>query len=174
LAIQDAGTLGRKGKGAAVFCAVGNDFGSPVGFPAALPEAIGVGASTDQGKLAAYSNVGPEVWIVAPSSGGKQGIFTTDVSLPNRGFNLGTGAAGGADGLHTNSFGGTSSATPLTAGVGALFLSVKPSFKRDELKHLLAETADKIGSDHDPATGHSPRFGFGRVNAEAAVRAAMQ
>lgn len=119
-------------------------------------------------------NVGPEVWIVAPSSGGKQGIFTTDVSLPNRGFNLGTGAAGGADGLHTNSFGGTSSATPLTAGVGALVLSVKPSFKRDELKHLLAETADKIGSDHDPATGHSPRFGFGRVNAEAAVRAAMQ
>jgi subtilisin family serine protease len=169
LAIQDAGVLGRKGKGSAVVCAAGNDFGAPVGFPASFPDSIAVGASTDQGKLANYSNVGPELSVVAPSSGGKRGIFNTDVSIPNRGFNIGSAGAGGVDGLHTNSFGGTSSATPLVAGAAALVLSVKPSLTRQELKDLLARTADKIGDDHDPTTGHSPRFGFGRVNAEKAV-----
>lgn len=171
-AIQDAGVLGRKGKGAAVFCAAGNDFGRPVSFPASHPDAIAVGASTDQGKLASYSNVGPPLWLVAPSSGGKQGIFTTDVSVPNRGFNLGNPDTGGADGLHTNQFGGTSSATPLAAGVAALVLSAKPALTRQELKDLLARTARKIGPDHDPTTGHSNQFGFGRVDAAAAVKAA--
>jgi Subtilase family len=63
--------------------------------------------------------------FVAPSSGGAAGIFTTDVSYHNRGFNIGQESTGGADGLHTNSFGGTSSATPLAAGVAALLLSLK-------------------------------------------------
>ena len=171
-AIKDAQTLGRDGKGSAVFCAAGNENGAPVGFPARQDEAIAVGASTDQKKLAEYSNIGKQIWVVAPSSGGKQGIYTTDVSVPNRGFNLGTDAAGGADGLHTNDFGGTSSATPLAAGVAALVLSVKPALTRDELKALLAENADKIGTDHAVTTGHSRHFGFGRVNAEKAVAAA--
>jgi subtilisin family serine protease len=172
LALADAGTLGRQGKGSAIFCATGNESASQVAYPARSPHAIAVGASTDNGKLASYSNRGLEVSLVAPSSGGVQGIFTSDVSSPNRGFNLGTAAAGGTDGLHTNSFGGTSSATPLAAGVGALVLSVKPSLTRAELKALLESTADKIGNDHDAATGHSKSFGFGRVNAEAAVKKA--
>lgn len=168
LALRDAGQ-GRGGKGAAVFCAAGNEFGSPVGFPARSADAVAVGASTDTGALANYSNVGPEIWVVAPSSGGVRGIFTTDVSLPNRGFNVGLAAAGGTDGLHTNSFGGTSSATPLTAGVAALILSANPDLTRDQVKQVLKDTADKTGPDHDPQSGHSERFGFGRVNAEKAV-----
>ncbi|AGA27589.1 S8 family serine peptidase [Singulisphaera acidiphila] len=173
LAIQDAGVLGRNGLGSAVFCAAGNDFGAAVGFPASHPDAIAVGASTDQGMLAAYSNVGPELWVVAPSSGGIAGIFTTDVSLPGRGFNLGTVSAGGTDGRHTNRFGGTSSATPLAAGVAALVLSVKPGLTRQQLKDILAQTADRIGPDHNPVTGHSDKFGFGHVNAAKAVAAAL-
>jgi subtilisin family serine protease len=168
LALQDAGA-GRQGKGAAVFCAAGNENGRPVRFPASSPHAVAVGASTDQGKLAAYSNVGPELWLVAPSSGGVRGIFTTDVSYPGRGYNIGVAAAGGADGLHTNSFGGTSSATPLAAGVAALVLSVKPALTREQVKGVLRDTADRIGPDHDPVTGHSPKFGYGRVNAREAV-----
>ncbi|HEX2223201.1 MAG TPA: S8 family serine peptidase [Thermoanaerobaculia bacterium] len=172
LALEDAGQIGRGGRGAAVFCAAGNEFASPVGFPARDPNSIAVGASTDQKDLASYSNVGPEISLVAPSSGGIRGIFTTDVSLPNRGFNVGLAAAGGANGLHTNSFGGTSSATPLAAGVGALVLSVNPNLSRSDLRDLLQSTADKIGPDHD-AAGHSNRFGFGRVNAGKAVAQAQ-
>jgi subtilisin family serine protease len=171
LAIEDAG-LARDGRGAAVFCAAGNEFGSPVGFPASHPEAIAIGASTDRGTLARYSNVGPELWVVAPSSGGVSGIFTTDVSFRGRGFNPGGVDLGGKDGLHTNDFGGTSSATPLVAGVGALVLSVHRTLDRAALRQVLAETADKIGRGYD-ARGHSPRYGYGRVNAANAVSAVL-
>ncbi len=173
LAIEDAGRIGRKGLGSAVFCASGNE-SQPVGFPASHPEAIAVGASTAQARLASYSNFGKELWIVAPSSGGIEDIYTTDVGYPHRGFNTGTKEAGGQDGLHTNSFGGTSSATPLAAGVGALCLSVNPKLTRQSLKQLLADTADKIGPDHSPSTGHSKKFGHGRINAARAVGQAKQ
>ena len=170
LALSDIGQA-RQGRGASVFCAAGNDFGSSVGFPARDPNAIAVGASTDQAQRASYSNVGPELSIVAPSSGGVNGIFTTDVSTPNRGFNLGSAAQGGEDGLHTNSFGGTSAATPLAAGVGALVLSAHPALSRQDLKSLLERTAKKIGGGYD-ANGHSDEFGFGRVDAGKAVEEA--
>ncbi|UCF04947.1 MAG: S8 family serine peptidase [bacterium] len=174
VAIQDAGTIGREEKGSAVFCASGNGaemMGEGVSYPAAFDEAIAVGASTDTGKRAGYSQYGAELWIVAPSNGGKQEIYTTDVGYDNRGFNIGAEQYGGADGLHTNGFGGTSSATPLAAGIGALILSVKPSLDRDQVAQILAATADKIGSGYNSA-GWSKRYGYGRVNAVAAVEAA--
>ena len=171
LALADAGQIGRQGKGSAVFCAAGNGFGRPVGFPARDRSAVAVGASTDQATLADYSNVGPEIRFVAPSSGGVRGIFTTDVSISNRGFNLGVAAKGGVDGLHTNDFGGTSSATPLVAGVAALVLSVNPDLTRNDLRDVLASTAEKIGSGYD-SQGHSNQFGFGRIDAGRAVQAA--
>ena len=170
LAVTDAGRLGRGGLGAAVFCATGNEDGR-VGYPAAYPNAIAIGASTDRGQRANYSNYGPEVDLVAPSSGGTEAIFTTDVANPpGRGFNLGSEERGGLDGLHTSEFGGTSSATPLAAGVGALVLSIKERLSRDDLKGLLQSTADKIGkpSDYGPS-GRSDLYGYGRVNAERAV-----
>ena len=169
--------LGRKGRGSAVFCATGNESeaGRPakVGFPARDPNAIGVGASTDQAELAYYSNVGREVDFVAPSSGGVLDIFTTDVSITGRGFNVGRADKGGKDGLCTNDFGGTSSATPLAAGVAALVLSVNPKLSSDEVRDVLRSTADKIGSGYD-AKGVSPRFGYGRVNAAKAVAEAKR
>ena len=173
LAIQDAGS-GRDGKGVPVFCAAGNGGGkNSVGYPAAYADAIAVGASTDRAGLASYSDTGPEISVVAPSSGGVQGIFTTDVSYANRGFNTGSDNAGGADGLHTNDFGGTSSATPLSAGVAALVLSANPKSSRVELREVLERTAEKIGTGYD-SQGHSRRYGYGRVDASAAVEEALR
>ena len=170
LAIADAGTLGRKGRGSAVFCASGNDGLPRIGYPATDPNAIAVGASTDKGRRAAYSNAGPELSVVAPSSGGVAGIFTTDVSQPSRGFNIGEPDEGGADGLHTNVFGGTSSATPLAAGVAALVLSVNPALDRAEVKGLLESTADPLGRSRK----RTDALGHGRVNAARAVAAARR
>lgn len=172
-ALQEAGA-GRGGKGCAVFCATGNDSRTTVSFPARSSFSIGVGASTDQEDLANYSNQGPQVSIVAPSSGGAKRIFTTDVSIPNRGFNTGIAADGGVDGLNTNSFGGTSSATPLAAGVAALLLSANPNLSRDEVRTILQDTAKKIGPANSyDAKGHSDKFGFGRIDAAKAVAAAV-
>jgi len=164
-ALEDAGRLGRRGRGSAVFCAAGNHFGKRVTFPARDSHSIAVGASTDQGRRAEYSNVGPEIALVAPSSGGVRALFTTDVSLPRRGFN--------PDGLHTSRFGGTSAAAPLAAGTGALVLSVHPDLSREELEGILTATAEKIGGGYD-ARGHSEEFGFGRVNAGKAVEEALR
>jgi subtilisin family serine protease len=177
LALEDVKRLGRKGRGSAVFCATGNESkperAAPVGFPARDPNAIGVGASTDQADLASYSNVGSEVDFVAPSSGGVLGIFTTDVSVAGRGFNVGRADKGGKDGLCTSEFGGTSSATPLAAGIAALVLSANPKLGSDEVRGILRATADKIGVGYD-ANGFSPRFGFGRINAAKAVAEARR
>ncbi|MEN2416391.1 S8 family serine peptidase [Flavobacterium mesophilum] len=84
----------------------------------------------------------------------------------------------------TNSFGGTSSATPLISGVSALLLSVNPKLNVPEIKHILKEKATKITgeSEYDLITDNTKYnynyttnkyFGTGRVNAEAAVRLAL-
>jgi subtilisin family serine protease len=170
-AVKDAGK-GRGGKGSAVFFATGNEYKSSIGYPARLDDAIAVGACGDDDVRAPYSNYGAGISIVAPSNGGRLGIFTSDVSELGRGYNPGSASAGGVDGMHTNDFGGTSSATPLAAGVGALALAAKPSLTREELKALLQDTADKIGSGYN-STGKSAEYGYGRVNAERVVAKAL-
>jgi subtilisin-like proprotein convertase family protein/subtilisin family serine protease len=171
-AIKDVVKTGRNGKGCLVFVATGNDYESTIGFPASVPEAIAVGASTNLGSLASYSNYGKGIAIVAPSSGGTKGIFTTDVSIPDRGFNTGNVGRGDADGLYTNSFGGTSSATPLAAGVAALILSLNPDLRWEQVRRYICNTADKIDPENgDYVEGYSLRYGFGRINAYKALTA---
>lgn len=170
-ALADIAADGRGGLGTVALFAAGNEYGSPVGYPARDANAIAVGASTDQAKLADYSNVGRQIAFVAPSSGGVRGIYTTDVAYPNRGFNVGKVAAGGTDGLHTNDFGGTSSATPLAAGVAALVLSVRPDLTAAQVRAALELSCERIGTGYD-AAGHSDRFGRGRIDAARAIAAA--
>lgn len=172
LALADAARIGRTGLGSPIFCAAGNEEHSPVGFPASDSGAIAVGASTDQAELAWYSNVGPQLDVVAPSNGGIQDVYTTDVSYSGRGFNVGAVDAGGKDGLRTNSFGGTSSATPLAAGIGALLISANAGLTSEQVRAIMRETADKIGTGYD-RRGRSRDFGYGRVNAGRAVTEAI-
>lgn len=173
MALADAGRS-RGGLGAAIFCAAGNEDGDPVGFPARDTDAIGIGASTDAGLRASYSNIGKPLDLVAPSSGGVRDIFTTDVALAKRGFNLGSVAKGGKDGRFCNDFGGTSAATPIAAGVAALVLSVHPKLDRMALRALLIETADRIGGVKYNKQGHHKEFGYGRIHAGRAVERALE
>ena len=169
-ALQDARRFGRKGRGAVVVCATGNEAHNRIDYPASDPNAIAVGASTDADELADYSNRGPQVCVVAPSNGGTRAIFTTDVSTPGRGFNTGDTAAGGADGLFTNDFGGTSAATPLVAGLCGLMLSLKPEMTVEDVRAALIASAKKIGpASAYKANGHSNKFGYGRIDAAKAV-----
>jgi subtilisin family serine protease len=172
-ALEEAGA-GRRGKGSPVFCATGNEYSKTVAYPARSEFAIAVGASTDRERHAEYSNTGAEVSFVAPSSDGLA-IFTTDVSYEGRGFNTGSNTRGGVDGLHANDFGGTSSATPLAAGIAALVLSVNPGLTRAEVRDVLEQTAKKIGPKTAYDTkGHSREYGYGRVNALAAIEEASR
>lgn len=92
---------------------------------------------------------------------------------------------------HKNNFGGTSSATPLCAGVGALVLSANPNLTYIEARQILRDTAVKLDlANTDPvgqwldANGNpsvvsglpavrSQWYGWGRVDAAAAVQSAI-
>jgi|YNPNPStandDraft_1061719.scaffolds.fasta_scaffold03758_2 subtilisin family serine protease len=165
-AIEEVVSGGRNGRGCLVFCAAGNEQRGRISFPAALGNTLAVGASNDQGVKALYSNWGPELDFVAPSSDedrGRPGITTTDVSRKNRGYNL--------KGAYATDFGGTSSATPLAAGVAALLLSVKPALSWRQARQILRDSADKIDRAHGryDQRGFSTRYGWGRLNAQAAL-----
>ncbi len=102
---------------------------------------------------------------------------------------LGTVVVSGANN-YRNNFGGTSSATPLSAGVAALVLSAKPELTFVQARQILRDTAVKIDPNNaDPVgqwldlngnpsviSGNPPVFsrwfGYGRINTEAAVRRA--
>jgi subtilisin family serine protease len=139
----------------------------PVDYPARYPEALAIGASSDQDCRSDYSQFGPELDFVAPSSGGplNRQIFTTDLTGAN-GYN--------PNGNYTATFGGTSSATPLAAGVVGLVLSRNPNLTRKDVKQILRNTADKIGPAAYDEKGHNDRYGFGRLNANKAVKAARE
>ncbi|MEC4893323.1 MAG: S8 family serine peptidase [Oscillatoria sp. PMC 1051.18] len=162
------------------------------------PDVITVSASTSLSKKSAYSNWGTNISVCAPSNNAPPGtwfpetgyIFTAPEIrgyLPGRGILTSDllGQLGYAAGDFTRDFGGTSSATPVVAGVAALVLSVNPNLTAQEVKLILQQSADKIvDQDADPQlglrlgtydqNGHSQWFGYGKVNAFKAVQAAKQ
>jgi subtilisin family serine protease len=159
-----------------VFCATGNDFPftDTIAYPASMAETIAVGASTNRDVRSNYSQFGDGIDIVAPSSGGTLRVETTDVQGMN-GYNKVNSPAGDyCNATAADGFGGTSSATPLAAGIAGLMLSVNPDLTPAETREILRATADKIdkpNADYD-ANGWSSKYGFGRVNAAAAVQRA--
>ncbi len=164
-AFLNATTNGRGGLGTLIFWAAGNG-NEPISSDgySSSPLTCSVGASTDSDVRALYSDFGPELDFVAPSSGGFLGITTTT-----------TNSSGQS--LYTGAFGGTSSAAPLAAGVAALVLSAAPTLTWTQVRTILAETTDRIqaspapgtGGYYDPTTGKSAWHGRGRINAHAAV-----
>ena len=114
---------------------------------------------------------------VSPSNDGEPsqtpGIWTTDRS-GSVGYNPGIPSRGDAAGNYTNDFGGTSSACPGVAGVAALILSRNPALRHAEVKDVIRRACDPIDRARGryDARGHSPLYGYGRVNARRAVELA--
>ena len=160
----------RGGKGIPCFFATGNEGRRGVLFPAFLPDAIGVGASTNLDVLSTESNFGRGLDFLAPSSGGTLKIETTDL----RG-GLGRNPAGDyCKAADETGFGRTSAANALAAGIGALVLSANPNLTAAQVRFILRDTCDKIAptqAGYD-ANGWSETYGFGRLNAFSAVKAA--
>ena len=177
-AISRCARDGRNGLGCVICFAAGNDSrdvddpsgNSHDGF-AAHPDVIAVAACNSREQRSSYSNFGNEISVCAPSSGaGGWGITTTDVM----GRFISGGIwheAGYSPGAFTNDFGGTSSACPLVAGICGLLLSARPSLTAREVRLTIESTARKIGSAEDyDGQGHSRNFGFGCIDAAAALQ----
>ncbi|MEM9264816.1 MAG: S8 family serine peptidase [Cyanobacteria bacterium P01_F01_bin.13] len=160
------------------------------------PDVITVSACTSLNRKAVYSNWGKNVSVTAPSNNGPPSMALPNVGnvetgplVRGRFEGLGmttcdrTGATGYSRSNYTSTFGGTSSACPVVAGVVGLMLSANPELRAGEVKQILQDTADKIeDAARDPQLGlaygrydnrgHSLWFGYGKVNAYKAVKAA--
>jgi len=168
---------GRSGRGSIYVWAAGNgaannDNSNYDGY-ANSRYAIAVSASTNTGRRAAYSEEGANILVNAPSSGGTgslSGITTTDVSGAGFGYNESS--------AYTNNFGGTSSACPVVAGVAALMLQANPALGWRDVRAILATTAERNDPTDSDWTVNGAgywinhKYGFGRVDAAAALNAA--
>lgn len=169
-------TLGRQGAGATYYFATGNGFGA-VSEPAlqslSIPGVVAVGATNNRGELSDYSNFGPAVDFATPSDDSRAGYLTIDTT-----DRVGTAGYDPSDytGIGANGFGGTSSATPLAAGIAALTLaqaSVQSiPLSAVQLRSFLRSNTDIAGNgvfQYSTENGKNNGFGFGRLNAASAL-----
>ena len=133
-----------RSKGGVVVVAAGN--ANTDGGYSDDPYMITVAATTSSDAKASFSNYGNNIDVAAPG----QDIYTTYLN-----------------GGYANTW-GTSFASPTTAGVVALIMAANPRLTSNEVESILNSSADDLGS-----TGWDKYFGYGRVNAAAAVQMAM-
>lgn len=177
-AISSTATTGRNGLGCLIlFAAANNDHTiDGVSALAQLPTVLAIGGTTSNNMHTEFSDVGPELAVAAPTNDrGDDGVrlpwldITTVDNTGSSGYN------GLPDLDYTDGFGGTSSATPLAAGVFGLVVSQDPNMTSAQARAIVQRTAVRIEEPYgrfDGITGHSHRLGFGRVDAGAAVAAA--
>ena len=132
-----------KSKGGLVFIGAGNTNSDP-GYPSSSSMIV-VSATDSNDAKASFSSYGNYVAVSAPGAG----IWTTSRGAAYQAWN------------------GTSFSSPVTAGVAALMLAAGPSLSSDKIEQLLYSTSVDLG-----AAGRDPVFGYGRVNAAAAIQAA--
>lgn len=138
-----------------ILCAIShNDHASPVRSPALhsvdFAGVIAVGATDSNDAVADFSNVGPELTVVAPGVGILSTFPTYDVN---------------GDTVHDFvEWDGTSMACPHVTGLASLVWSRVPQLSNEQVRDVLTNTAVKLGAgDFDNAWGH------GRIHAGDAV-----
>ncbi|HEY9633090.1 MAG TPA: proprotein convertase P-domain-containing protein [Coleofasciculaceae cyanobacterium] len=118
-----------------------------------IPGVMHVAALASTAQRSHYSNYGTGIGICAPTNNRHEYR-----RLTVRG--LGVTTTIGSGDLTTPSFGGTSSATPLVAGIAALTLSANPELTALEVISILKRTASKDlnleGYSRTPAANYDP------------------
>ena len=176
-------TSGRGGKGAVYIFASGNgrDNSDSADFDGYANNRLvmAIGASNGVGQVSFYSEGGYCLFANA-TVGETSGIVAADRQGLNKGFNLAASPAGDYT-ANSDKIIGTSFAAPQAAGVVALLFEKNPNLTWRDVRHILARTAVKIQPASGtwrtlpPAPGSttglhwSPDFGFGRIDATAAV-----
>lgn len=101
-----------------------------------IPGVMHVAALASTARRSHYSNYGTGIGLCAPTSNVHK---YRRLRVNGLGITTATGAGGGV----TSRFGGTSSATPLVAGVAGLVISANPNLSALEVISLLKRTASK-------------------------------
>jgi subtilisin family serine protease len=149
-------------RGVVVVAAMGNEYqqGSPISYPAAYDGVVAVGAATRDDQHARYSNTGDHISLVAP--GGDGDAVGDPLNWITSLYPRALDPAGFAFMV------GTSQASPHVAGTAGLMFSAAPSLSGAEAARLLRSTARPLGG-----AVPNPTFGYGYLDASAAVRAAQ-
>lgn len=173
-ALADSVLNGRDGLGNIYVWAAGNgglsDGNSNYDGYNALHYTISVAALGHDDVVAGYSEPGANLLVAAPSQGRGPGIITTDNS----------GTSGYTSGDYFSAFNGTSAAAPMVSGVIALMLQARPQLNWRDVQQILARTAVPVDfqkadwQQNGAGLWVSHHYGFGRVDAEAAVELARE
>jgi serine protease len=159
--------------GSLVVAAAGNAGARVVALPARAPNVLAVGATTEYGCLASYSDHGTGLDLVAPGGG-------DDAALPDDPDCVGRRRGRAIyqvtlEGRRLNRFGiprdyyGTSMAAPHVSATAALVVAsgvLGPDPSPEAIQQRLEQTARDLG-----APGLDPRYGWGLVDAAAATAA---
>lgn len=168
LALEEGTSNGRDGLGNIYVFAGGNDGlqleNVNYNSLASSRYSIAVAAIDSNGEQAWYSEPGASLLVSAYS-----GFSTTDL----------TGEAGYSSGDYTDNFGGTSAAAPVVSGVAALMLDANANLTWRDVQHIFVETAQQNDASDEGWTTNGAgyfvnhKYGFGAVDAEAAVKSAL-
>lgn len=188
--MRDLVAQGRDGHGVIALFASGNDRQTRLNTnydpTDNMPYAIAVAASKADGFVTGYSTPGASVLVTAPGSD-PESIVTTD-RQGLAGYNTLPGVEGNYTDTPDSYFRGTSAATPIAAGVVALMLQANPRLGYRDVQEILVYSSRRAvfldNEDTTPGmvngavnwnggglyTGDD--FGFGNIDAHAAVRLA--
>ncbi len=138
---------------AILVAAAGNESSLYMSAPANIEWAVAVGAVDQNDQLAAYSNIGTKLDVVAPGGEYANGFVGQILSCwPSSSWQYNVG---------------TSMASPHVAGLAALIRETAPSWNVEQVRSALRRTASDVNQSQWP--GFDPDMGFGRVDAEQAV-----
>jgi serine protease len=160
--------------GVVIVAAAGNEGSTDVPYPARDEFAIAVGASTEHGCLADYSNYGRHIDLVAPGGGADANLPEDPNCRPNRtpGRDVYqetfTGTSPRIFGF-PDGYEGTSMAAPVVAATAALVISSRilgPNPQPASVRWRLEQTARPLGGAAD-----SSDYGHGLVDAATATTA---
>lgn len=163
---------------------VGGDANYGIGTPACTHSAISIAAYTSEYKTPNGSIVGGQ-----PAGFSSYGPLITDSLKPDiaaPGVNVASSISSFTDASFTQiasvnfngrtypfaRFSGTSMSSPVVAGITALILDANPYLSPAQVKEILISTA-RTDSYTGPIPPHSTKWGWGKVNAYAAVQLAL-
>lgn len=172
----DAVAYAHTAKGAVVVAAAGNS-NSDVGtqsygfYPACIRDVISVAAITHTDAKASFSNYGAKIDVAAPGGGDTDTsglVIQPDRSILSLRSSQANSSMIGSGQLVVGTKylrqAGTSMASPHVAGVAALIRALHPEFTPEQVRQALRMSANDIG-----AAGLDNQFGYGRLNATAAI-----
>jgi hypothetical protein len=151
------------GLGSLVVAASGNDGdrGNGLGYPAAFPHVLTVGATGRNGAVTSFSSRSAYVDLVAPG----EDIVVATPDVRSGEVVLTAAPTVAPTWVYAD---GTSFSTPLVAGAAAWLWTARPTLQADQVAEILRRSAKDVGT-----AGRDRESGFGMLNVAAALSYAI-